>query len=220
MTSYRQNLINSKKIISKAICIGVLLLLLMAILKTGSRGATFSFLFIIILVFINQYKISIRGFIGISLALIMLYYIFPLLLTYLPEDVAYRFTRDMIQGDDMGGRGSIWLNVFNINNENVLTFIFGHGCSSSIHLLGMATHNYLLQIFVEYGFVGLFLFIRFVFHLLKKYWKNDPFTFALFGGCLFMSMSLSVNANYNFWLTIGMCLVLGKTLNKNYSIQS
>ena len=164
--------------ISGIISLGVLF-------QTGSRTPLVALifpvgLFFLYILFIN--KIKIYRIIASIIAFIVLYNVF--LKDMVDEYVLSKFQTTSLRGDLFSGRGAIWENAISD------TTIFGHGESYFENILGIASHNVVIQFLGEYGLIAMILFIIFLISILYLSLKNiftidDNFSFII----IFMFLS-------------------------------
>jgi len=136
-------------------------------------------------------------------ALILLDY----LLLLLPEGLASRFTIQDVLESRGTNRLDIWIATLQAIQREPYKLLLGFGSGSSIPTLGIATHNFFLQLLLEVGAVGTWLFMSFFWCWLKRLMKADLICLSVMLGCLAMAMTLSVNTIYNFWVTFILSIV-------------
>lgn len=85
--------------------------------------------------------------------------------------------------------------------------MFGHGKQATISLLGIASHNYFIDILYNGGIIGISLLIIFYVSLIKKAERNNNiYAQSLLVAYIAMSMTVSVGANMYFWT--GMIVIM------------
>lgn len=200
----------------RCLCIILMLVIIYTELNMGCRGGTFCCILTFIFSVLCYMKINIQSLLTLIICTIILYAVIPYIIDFLPDSVANRFSAETLSSDGAGGRVEIWEDVINLVSSMPMQLIVGYGIGSTNYLIGMGTHNYLLQLLLEVGPIGVILFIRFVFYFIKRFWKHENIiAFSTFCSTIIMSMSLSVNTNFYFWTSIGVCLLLDyKVRNK------
>lgn len=127
----------------------------------ASRGAFLAFvLSAVIMVMTTKAKLYYKMFIIIAAGAIVYYF-------YTNDTFALLQAR---MGDDTlesaGGRTNFWeakLTLF-LNDSNILKLLFGIGQTECVKLAtSTSTHNDLVTAFIAYGFIGLVLFVYFVY---------------------------------------------------------
>lgn len=174
-----KNNIYSNKIISYL----AILTSLFVLLTTDSRGAILSV--IITLIIINFYKLSLRNN-GklISLPIFILVIIFSYYLLINMSNLSA--IQSLSRGEDIGsGRTIIWLYAVNFIKDFNLSHLFGFGymghaasgLSEQYKYLfygwntaapeTVSLHNAILQIFIDYGYIGTILFFIIIYYSLS-----------------------------------------------------
>lgn len=192
-------------------------LILFALLRSGSRGGLLA-----ILVALIYYYIRSKGNIGkkiiiliIAVAFILIF--LPNLISLLPDSVAKRFVLSGILATGGTGRTDLWLSLLNNLFSSPLAFIFGHGYNAALDYLGIASHNYFLDVLYNGGVVCLIILIVFYWKLFSASNRNgNIYAQAIFVGYLTMSLSVSVGNNMFFWTGIVFVMLLGE--NQEFEI--
>ena len=192
-----------KRLQSIACCI----VMVYCVLLTGSRGTLIGLLVVGIVSAVSKFK-SLAGKITFCLITGAVALVgFIALLSLLPENLAARYRFDSMMSSRGTGRFDLWLDSFEALRSAPHKILFGFGTSSSFTVIQQATHNYLIQLLLELGVVGVGLFLGFFciwFYRLVKI--HDILSLSILSGCFGIAMSLSVNTDYHFWivLTIGI----------------
>lgn len=127
----------------------------------ASRGAFLAFVLCsVVMVMITKTKLYYKLFVLIVAGVVVL-------ILYTNDSFALLQAR---MGDDTlgtaGGRTNYWeakLTLF-LNNSNILELLFGIGQTKCVKLAtSTSTHNDLVTAFIAYGFIGLMLFVYFVY---------------------------------------------------------
>src|SRR5690606_38949449 len=73
------------------------------------------------------------------------------------------FITDRLSERGGSGRDMIYSNIINgwFGSENILNFLFGYGFNSSIYFSGSGNlaHNDWLELIINYGFIGFFIYL-------------------------------------------------------------
>ena len=150
--------------------IGVLFIIYIVV-YAEKRGGFLALLFsITIYLFIENYIFKKEKGLGIFYVIFssgFVLFIF-LQLSQIAESMIFKRI-GMIKKDEGSGRMEIYENLFNaIKKFDVYTLIFGNGHNSVTNIIQTFAHNEFLQIMVDYGIVGLFLYITLHILLIKK----------------------------------------------------
>lgn len=215
--------LNQKSLLPKAISAFFLFLTLMGLFVTGSRGGVLSFLLSIIvylLILKREKMIRIATVISVVLTLLvvggMSYVVVP---PNVREGVSTKFdTSDSDDLDDYtSGRIGLWNNGIKLFSESP---IFGHGQQTYVplsKLRGFPTvansHNDYLLHAVQYGSIGLVIFVMIFAKLFQHVWHHFNITtdswskylyasyLAGFLGYAFSMLSVNMFApRYLFWM--------------------
>lgn len=192
--------------------VGVILL---CVMLSGSRGAFLGCAIIVSMIVLKRFGRISQKILFCLVAGVLFLAVYNFLLSLLPEEVAARFSLQVVTESRGTGRLDIWLRTFDVIKKAPYKLLFGFGASSSIPLLGWATHNFLLQILLELGLVGMWLFISFFRIWFKRLSSNDSMCFAVFMGCAGMFMTLSVNTIYYFWVVFILSIKCSKAKTAN-----
>lgn len=195
----------SQKLLYSLFCI----LVFYSILITGSRGAFLGIATVIFISIIYRFNKLSEKILFFIIMLLILYVLFGIITVYLPDQIAARFSFAVVYKTGGTGRVDIWLNTLNALMRSKENILFGFGTGSSYSVIRRATHNYFLQLLLELGVVGAGLFCGFLFQWIKRL-KSDSMSFSIVLGCLALSMSLSVNTNYYFWITLILGIISSK----------
>lgn len=141
------------------------------VLLSGKRAGMLAAALMIIFYFtsfsIKEFKKTLRSVIGLSLIMIIVYYVFTYLNSSFELNTLNRL--QSLETDGGSGRDVRWKAIINtVSNSNIINFLFGHGHrSTAIYFRGDA-HNDFLQVLFEYGLFALFLYISFFTSLLRS----------------------------------------------------
>ena len=179
--------------------IAMIIVMLYAVLKTGSRGGLIGIVAgIAFCVFLGakSFKAKISFvFVSIICAFLVVTVIFPLL----PQDVQSRYSVQSIVEDKGTGRFEIWKYLIEYTAEKPSRIIHGSGLLSTYPILEKANivdfvgvaHNQFVQVFTDQGIIGLMLFIALIFVCIFRNTKNEPYYACAFISVMALSVSLS-----------------------------
>ncbi|MFN6429970.1 hypothetical protein EUCA11A_29020 [Eubacterium callanderi] len=165
---------------------------------------------------------------SLILTIILLFCVTLFLLDLLNIDIINRFVS--LEQDGGSGRNIIWEIVWiKIQNSQIKNIIFGHGFHtvSNIYIFsskGSLAHNDYLNIFYDFGILGLILYIFFVLKiaiftrtLIKKRCEFAPAFIASFSIFLYLSMFsyCAVESKIINYLVFFWAFIMGISNNKN-----
>ncbi|WP_095173695.1 MULTISPECIES: O-antigen ligase family protein [Blautia] len=183
---------------------------ILGILLTGSRGALLAFVvgfsIEIILNLFNEgeRRKALRVFLLGIVAVIFI-------IGILPENLLQtRFSKENILGLNELASGShnrytIWMYAGKLIKNNP---VFGYGCGNFFSAIATvyrtcASHNLYVLLMVEGGLIGMLLFGRYVWKILKGLFRQQDFsTFALLLTVLIMAFSLDSITYKYFWMAL------------------
>lgn len=203
-----EGFLKDKRIIAKIIYAGLVGLVMLCCMTGGSRGAFLGIAVVIVICVIKRFEKLSTKILFCGAAAIFAMVLYGFMLTLLPEDIAARFSIQLILESRGTRRLDIWMDAFRVMKEAPYNLLFGFGAGSS-HLLlgGWAAHNFFIQLLLELGVVGLGLFVPFLWIWLKRTARMDTRAFSVLMGCMAMAMTLSVNTIYYFWATFILAIV-------------
>jgi O-antigen ligase len=185
-----------------------------AILLLASRGMTVALGMALVLMFARILNNPRR-----SVPLILLATVGALVLASLPgsSNLAERFTQADVASAN--GRTPLWnAAVHDIETSSPLQLLFGHGINYSWivtnRVVGFyySVHNAYLQMTLEFGLVGLGLFLALHFIALRLLWRfNDGLSLYGTGAVTFLLFSNLTNVAsdaFFYWVTLGAVLAL------------
>lgn len=183
-----------------------LILVLVGILRTGSRGGLLALAFggVVFLLFSDSGLRPRTIVIGAIFVLLGMYYI----QNYMSASLASRFTLAEVVASGGTGRMDIWVHALRYYSDgSVGRILFGYGFGSFPTLMksamgvAKASHNDVVQMLLETGIVGLLLYFRMWFemaqHALKK--KNAT-ALALLAVVAVGSLSMEMLIKKMLWL--------------------
>ena len=197
------------------IYIAMLLLIIYAILKTGSRGGLIGILLgavVYILVGIKSLKAKIAICLAAVLfAVLVVTVVFPML----PESVRERYSVERVSEDKGSGRFEIWEYLLEYTFEKPERIIFGSGLWSSYEILENApktfhngvAHNTFIQVFSDQGLLGFLLFIIVMFACLIRPLRTEKLYTCAFFALMAFSMSLTFYVFKPYLNIMMMCAI-------------
>lgn len=206
------NALDRKSVLPKKLfCWAALAYLLYGILRTGSRGGLIGALTVIAIylcTFQKQKGKTVFLIIFLAIIAILLY---DQLMNMLPQAIASRFTIENILANGGSNRTVIWKQYSSAIFSDPFILILGNGNGSGAHNFGFAAHNHILEIWYEYGLIGVSLLGVFYLSILKSARRNNNWiAYSVVWGILLMSQTLSVGKNYYFWLAVLLANVVSK----------
>jgi len=154
------------------------------VLKTGSRGAVISLLFVTLLwLFIYFRKRPLFGIVFVALAAILVYWAYFELPDYIQNRLVYG---DDSSGDISSGRYDAWAEALDFGLGNIF-FGIGPGNFENLSLSKISVHNSFLSVFTEVGLVGLFWYLLCLFAFFVKLFRYGRLNKNSLGIVLFFS---------------------------------
>lgn len=175
--------LNKKKTRKKIFRIVYLIIILYAIILTGSRGGLLSLAGATSVYLLLSSRKSISKKIKISFITIaisaLLFIGFPILI---PEVIIDRFSISSVVSSGGTGRVEIWSNAFQIfRDSSIINQLFGNGYYSSVSLFrsyfgrGVGMHNDFVTLIIELGIIGFMIFVYLYSFLIKRSIKYKGF---------------------------------------------
>ncbi|MBO4897879.1 MAG: O-antigen ligase family protein [Clostridia bacterium] len=193
----------------------MLLLMMYAILKTGSRGGLLGILigaFAYIIIGIKSVKAKVAICLAtVVLSVLVITVVFPLL----PETVRERYSIEQVAEDKGSGRFDIWEYLLEYTFAKPERIIFGSGVLSSYKILSEApktflngvAHNTFIQIFSDQGLLGLLLFLLAMFACLIRPMRTDKLYTCAFIALMAFGMSLTFYVFKPYLNIMMMCAI-------------
>ena len=191
----------------------LLVLIMYAVLRTGSRGGFVGIILGIFICILLAVK-SAKGKIAItSIALIGAIFVVTVIFPLLPEDVQMRYNVQSVVEDSGAGRFDVWQYLFNYTTENPTRIIRGSGLLSTYPILESANvvdhvgaaHNQFVQVFCDQGILGIFIYLAFVAVCFLRNWRKEPYYACAFVAVMAFSMSLTLYVFKPYMNIIIMC---------------
>ena len=207
------HIINSKGI-KKYISIIAFALGIYSVLLSGSRGAMISCAISIIMTVFFCTKVSFKKIITfLIISIIGVLFFMKYLIPLVPVDVIERLDLSMLLKDGGSGRSVLWKSGLDqYFGGNVFRIIFGYGANGLLVVGERGTtttmHNYYLQVLINFGIVGLILYLTLLWNIFKRYWKyNRKYACALFSMAV-LSVTLTTTPNYKpLWILMMMAFI-------------
>ena len=182
-----------EKIISskhKTLYLILLLLNIYLMLQLLSRSGLIVYIVCIILIALYHSsnllkKYPVRALICLFVLIIALFIIYK----NIPEKFMERINNSNTAS--LGGRSTIWGQLFQITKEHPFRLLLGFGESATVYYTGHVAHNLYIEVLFNQGLLGLFCILAFTINLLKTSWKTDRYTAIALIGIIIISSSLS-----------------------------
>lgn len=229
-------LLFQKKLFKRAAIAVLLLMVFLGLIIAGSRGGILSFLISLMVYFtvlIREKMIRRTSIIFVGMALIL----FSLVSFSLAPSQVKRTLEKKIDpnfGDDLNvytsGRTLIWRFGFDLFIESP---IYGHGQNSFVSLMEQrfgiraASHNQYLEQMVEYGIIGLAIYIMILIKIYQLVWHQIKIStefrikvlyvsyFAGFCGYAFSLLGVNaINTRFLFWIYAAIIYRYAEIVNK------
>ena len=194
------------QLILKYLSITLVLLFSYVIVSTGSRTGVI----VLVLIFL-LFIFSVRKFNILLYTSVLAVFGIPILIQYIPESIIDRLmqTSDLVDEGDFSNRGVIWASALQTFQEE--NMIFGVGYSNFSTMLKqhlgwqIASHNTYLTYLIEFGIVGVWVFVYLLIkllHIVRCIHKQEKSTFVY---CyilpLFVFMT-TLETEYKRWVFI------------------
>lgn len=191
----------------------LLVLIMYAVLRTGSRGGFIGIILGIFVCIMLAVK-SAKGKIAItSVAIVAAIFVVTVIFPLLPEDVQMRYNVQSVIDDSGAGRFDVWAYLFNYTTENPTRMIRGSGLLSTYPILENANvvdhvgaaHNQFVQVFCDQGLLGIFIYLGFIAVCFLRNWRKEPYYACAFVAVMAFSMSLTLYVFKPYMNIIIMC---------------
>ena len=166
---------------------------LLAILMTGSRGGTLACLPAFLFMLINFHRAGIGTKIVLGVLVVASTFF---ILQNLPEAQIERIstTQEELESGDIGGRGELWRNAYELWSSDGETMVVGIGSGSFIAASNYVAHNTHLSVLTETGLVGFFIYTAILTILLLTIGRAGSGHVKLFLVSLLMSWAIGATA--------------------------
>lgn len=186
------------------------------VLMTGSRGALLAFMmtaFAHICITFRNSRHFLRNILLTVIVMFLAVVVFDIVLSFLPEAVAVRYSWDYIAEKGTTGRTMIWDTLLeHFSQDSIGRMLFGHGfgtCRLVNTFKGYVAHNLYLDNLITLGIVGTVLQVisqcMVAWHLIKH---REYGLFAAYIGMIGMCMSLSLVSYKPIWNVMLLTLAI------------
>ena len=123
-----------------------------------------------------------------------------------------RFTIESVISSRGTYRLDTWIRAFKAMGREPYKLLFGFGNGSSLAVIGgrWVAHNFVIQLLLELGIVGSCLFYAFLWRWCRRLARYDSMCLSVVLGCMAISLTLSVNKVYYFWVILILSIVCSK----------
>ena len=130
----------------------------------------------------------------------------------LPEKILKRFSVEYTQNDGGAGRIYIWrAGLEKFKNNNIAREFFGTGFGTYRYVVteySKVAHNVYIQILVEQGIVGAFIFLCFIIKTVLDAIKQKKYVeLAAISGLLIGAIAIDINITRTFWIALFLIYV-------------
>lgn len=215
----------AKRFIWKSFIFFELLFYVYIVLSTGSRGGVFavSASVLIAIIFNPEEKTSLKGFFTKLGVVILVIGSIIIVVGFLPDNIKDRFLWSSIQESNGTGRYTIWENGLNVYARNGLfKQIFGCGTGSIRYYMAMngyldkVIHNIFLEVLIEAGIIGLFVYVYGIFAFFHESLKmKNMFAICVLIGMVVLSLSTSLYAFKPYWNILIFILCISNMKRSN-----
>lgn len=200
----------SRLIITVASFLG-LILIFFALFRSGTRGGLLAVVSSLLFYYIRDTQAGVKKIVWLFLGVAAVVIAFPALMSLLPDNIARRFTLDMMFESGGSGRIDFWKIILGNVFSSPFAFLFGHGYNAALNLLGIASHNYFIDVLYNGGLVRLILLLLLYKSMFKTAYQNgNLFVQAILVAYIVMSCSVSVGNNMFFWNGMVLVILLGE----------
>lgn len=205
-------LFESHGVVRKLLYGAMAVAMLFAVLLTGSRGALLGLMAVAGICALMRFRKLWAKILFCLGMLVLALVVYGALLTLLPENLASRFTIESVVSSRGTYRLDTWIRAFRAMNREPYKLLFGFGNGTSLTVIGgrWVAHNFIIQLLLELGIVGSVLFYAFLWCWCKRLAAYDHMCLSVVMGCMAMSLTLSVNKVYYFWVIFILAIVCSK----------
>lgn len=204
-----QRFFEDERVRVKLFYIGYVLLTFYCALLEGSRGGLLALIITSLLIIRKEAHMSAKALIsGFLSCIAMIFVVWRFIIPRIPETIMQRFTiQGMTAYGGAGGRGGLWIEIFEYLWNHPLRLLIGNGLYGSISVPFVA-HNQLLQVLMDMGIIGLSVYLAFLLQVHKKMRGKGIVELAAFWG---MQVALLSLTGYSWlkssWIVIIICLI-------------
>lgn len=193
----------SMSINMRYLLVGIMFILFLLLLKTGSRGAFLSFVAVIPFFLVanknlSPFKKSLIVF-GFIITGLLLWFFF------LRNSLVVERLATSVSDGDLSNRDLIWISLFDIIVDN---YWFGIGVTGYERIIGNGSpHNVLMEVLCYTGVFGLLIFLIFLFKMGRNAYRNfkkegNVLPFALFLPSLGLILNGQIFEQKVIWLIL------------------
>lgn len=190
------------------------------LLATGSRGASLA-LFAFLVIYVLSIKVF-REYRRIIIACALLAIAIVIVINFLPNEIYVRLFDLTSYTSDFsikGARSDIWRTTILTIVPSMGVFGLGSGCGvvalQTVYGFMKGTHNTYLNMLLEYGVLGLPLFVSWIFVVGRRLKFNQNFyLLSLFIGMCVVIFFLDSYAKKFFWNAMMAIVILGQEQTK------
>lgn len=199
-----------------------IVLIIAIVLMTGSRGALVAFALTGVTHFcilFSSAKHKVRNFLLMLVILIGIGIVFDVILSFMPENVAVRYSWDYLAEKGTTGRTRVWGSLLNhFSQDSIFTMLFGHGYGTSQFLNtvnGNVAHNLYIDNLMTLGVIGVALQLITQGLVAYTLLRHKEYTIlATYAGMIGMCMSLSLVSYKPTWNVMMLTLAIDLSRNK------
>ncbi|PNV80066.1 MAG: hypothetical protein C0196_03505 [Dictyoglomus turgidum] len=195
----------------------IITIVLFVILRTGTKGSLLSFFVafifnILVSIFSMQKKVLINYIVKLIVTLIIIgFFSVTFIYTFLPEilreKILYINPKLLFSSESYISRENIWTTIWTYVRDRIF---IGYGIGSFNTLFDLSSHNLLLELWFEGGFINLSLFLILLFYvlirLMNNFAKNKVFVASLLATIpIFFTLGSFLDF-WAFWIVLGICI--------------
>jgi len=193
-----------------------MLIIVYAILFTGSRSGLLGLVFGCIGAFLVYSRKDWRKKLGLLLVFIGAYLLMLVALNNLPGSLSERFTISNVLENGASNRFDIWGNYWSVFKESsIFRIVFGYGYGNSYTIYAQkfgvltAAHNDILQILLDLGIVGVSLYFYMLFRAMKDALKkHSPISVSLLIAAFAGLCSMEMLIKKMFWIMLFLAVII------------
>ena len=192
------------------------------VLLTGSRGALLAFVLTALVHFwilFSNSRRRVRNTLLTVVIMVLLWILFDVVLSYMPESVSMRFSWDYIAEKGTTGRTIIWRTLLNhFSRDSIFKMLFGHGfgtCQIINTFRNYVAHNLYIDNLITLGIFGVALQLITQAMIVYRLIRHREYTLlAAYAGMIGMCMSLSLVSYKPIWNIMILTLAIDISRNK------
>lgn len=211
---FLDDVINCRRVLYKLLFALGLLIIVAAVLNTGSRGNFVGLAVVILFVLLSLVRSrhkSMRYLLGIGILVVALVLFFNTFFSSFIESVTRM--SDFSEGAD-NNRFYLWRSSITVIKEHLL---FGGGFGIVAKQYGHASHNTYLELLCETGIIGFVLIVFFYIRILRKAFKYDCVIGGIVMAILCQMFFLDALSNRCVWAILGWVAMLPSSRKKVFN---